>query len=158
MQYLQLLSNLLQHFSQRLRQLDISLREMQSRGKPCYLRLSHAKISFRFDRLRPIRDSLASMEGRFGRVEGGPTLPVQHTSDSSSQIPAPHSSPAPSLQATTPTPPLAPAVSSEQASRMRVDNFGVSAQPALVSSTPFSQPVLVRRSPFSRFPWYQMEK
>ena len=92
------------------------------------------------------------MEGRFGRVEGGPTLPVQHTNDSSSQIPAPHSSPAPSLQATT------PAVSSEQASRMRVDNFGVSAQPTLVSSTPFSQPVLVRRSPFSRFPWYQMEK
>ncbi|XP_039802591.1 uncharacterized protein LOC120666735 [Panicum virgatum] len=79
------------------------------------------------DRLRPIRDSLASMEGRFGRVEGGPTLPMQHTNDSSSQIPAPHSSPAPSLQATTPTLPLAPAVSSEQASRMRVANFGVSA-------------------------------
>ncbi|KAG2630403.1 hypothetical protein PVAP13_3KG487100 [Panicum virgatum] len=64
----------------------------------------------------------------------------------------------PSLQATTPTLSPTPAVSSEQASRMRVDNFGVSAQPALVSSTPFSQPVLVRRSPFSRFPWYQMEK
>ena len=64
----------------------------------------------------------------------------------------------PSLQATTPTLSPTPAVSSEQASRMRVDNFGVSAQPTLVSSTPFSQPVLVRRSPFSRFPWYQMEK
>ncbi|PAN21620.1 hypothetical protein PAHAL_3G480400 [Panicum hallii] len=110
------------------------------------------------DGLRPIRDSLASMEGTFSRVEGGPTLPVQHTNNSSSHIPAPHSSPAPSLQATTPTPPQAPAVSSEQASRMHADNSGVSAQPALVRSTPFSQPVLVRRSPFSRFPWYQMEK
>jgi hypothetical protein len=41
------------------------------------------------DGLRPIRNSLASMEGRIGRVKRGPSLPVQHTTPA--QIPAPHS-------------------------------------------------------------------
>ncbi|CAN6338768.1 unnamed protein product [Urochloa humidicola] len=108
------------------------------------------------DRLRPIRDSLATMEGRIDRVAGGPVLPAQHTNSSSSQIPAPRPSLAPSLKAATPAPPLAPASSSEQASRMHADSSGASAQPALPS--PFSQPVLVRLSPFSRFHWYQGER
>uniref|UniRef100_K3ZFB5 Uncharacterized protein n=1 Tax=Setaria italica TaxID=4555 RepID=K3ZFB5_SETIT len=105
------------------------------------------------DRLRPIRDSLTSMEGRIGRIKGGHALPVQHTTPA--QIPAPHSFLAPSLQATTP----APAVSSSKlSSRMHTHNSSVSAQPAHMSPCPFSQPVLVRPSPFSRFPWYQGKK
>jgi hypothetical protein len=110
------------------------------------------------DGLRPIRDSLASMVCRVGRFENGTGLPVQHTNSSSSQIPAPHSSLSPSLEATTPAPPLASAASSEQTSRMHANNSGVSAQPALVRPSLFSQPVRVRPSPFSRFPWYQGKK
>jgi hypothetical protein len=105
------------------------------------------------DGLRPIRDSIASMEGRIGRVMGGPALPVQHTTPA--QIPAPNSFLAPSFQATTPAPSVS---SSELSSRMQTHNSSVSAQPAHMSPCPFSQPVPVRPSPFSHFPWYQGKK
>ncbi|CAL4891320.1 unnamed protein product [Urochloa decumbens] len=103
------------------------------------------------DMIRPRRDSLATMEGRTGRV-----LRTQHANTSSSQIPAPRSSLAPPLQAGTPALPSAPACSSEKASRMHGDCSGASAQPALPS--PFTQPALVRPSPFSGFRWYQRER
>ncbi|CAN6334722.1 unnamed protein product [Urochloa humidicola] len=102
------------------------------------------------DMLRPRRDPLATKEGRNVRV-----LRKQHANTSSSQIPAPRSSLAPSLQAATPAPPSPPA-SSEKASRMHGDCSGASAQPKL--PTPFTQPVHVRPSPFSGFRWYQKER
>ncbi|CAL4898210.1 unnamed protein product [Urochloa decumbens] len=100
------------------------------------------------DMIRPRRDSLATMEGR--------VLRTQHANTSSSQIPAPRASLAPSLQAATPAPPSAPASSEKKASRMHGDCSGASAQPALTS--PFTQPALVRPSPFSGFRWYQKER
>ncbi|CAN6361616.1 unnamed protein product [Urochloa humidicola] len=99
------------------------------------------------DMLRPRRDPLATKKGRNVRV-----LRKQHANTSSSQIPAPRFSLAPS----TPAPPSAPASSSEKASRMHSDCSGASAQPAL--PTPFTQPVHVRPSPFSGFDWYQRER
>uniref|UniRef100_A0A0A9FEY3 Uncharacterized protein n=1 Tax=Arundo donax TaxID=35708 RepID=A0A0A9FEY3_ARUDO len=97
------------------------------------------------DGLRPIRDTLASMEGRIGRVEDGVTIPEQHINSSSlSQIAAPSSSLAPSLQATTPAPSSFPSLGQGQASAGHADNPSV-----------LTQPVRARLSPFSRFPWYQ---
>lgn len=80
--------------------------------------------------LRPIRDTLDSMEGRIGRVEEGTSVPAQHISSSSSQIPDPSFSLASSIQTTSPALPQDPATSNcfQKASVLQVDNTGVSTQ------------------------------
>lgn len=90
------------------------------------------------DGLRPIRDSLASMEGRIDRVQGRGALPVQHT-----KVPVPRSSLAPSFQVTTPAPCLDP-TASKQANMTHGDSSDVSVQPAIVRPSPFSRLIGIR--------------